>query len=139
MGGVDMMDRLLESYRPARTMKNWWFSLFVNIVNVSLVAAWQLFQRANPNSKITHLEFRSYITLVLIKSADQTRINRKTTMARELPVKIKTDKSDRESGPALQGRCVVCKRNIRLKCEKCGVKLRHDKGTVCFDVYHKNL
>ena len=132
MGGVDMMDRLLESYRPARTMKNWWFSLFVNIVNVSLVAAWQLFQRANPNSKITHLEFRSYITLVLIKSADQTRINRKRTMARELPVEIKTDKSDRESGPAFQGRCVVCKRNIRLKCEKCGLKLR-------FDVYHKNL
>ena len=73
------------------------------------------------------------------KSADQTRINRERTMARELPVEIKTDKSDDESGPALQGRCVLCKRNTRLKGQKCGVKLYHDKETVCFDVYHKNL
>ena len=73
------------------------------------------------------------------KSADQTRINRERTMARELPVEIKTDKSDDESGPALQGRCVLCKRNTRLKGKKCGVKLYHDKETVCFDVYHKNL
>ena len=106
---------------------------------MSVVAAWQLFQRANPNSKITHLEFRSYITLVLVKSADQTRINQKRTMARQLPVEIKTDKSDYESGPAFQGRCVVCERNTRLKSKKCVVKLHHDKGTVYFDVYHKNL
>ena len=139
MEGVDMMDRLLESYRPVTTMKTWWFSLFVNIVNVTVVAAWRLFQRANPNSEITHLEFRSCITMVLIKSADQTRINRERTMARELPVEIKIDKSDHESGPELQGRCVVCKRNTRLKCKKCGVNLHHDKGAVCFDVYHKNL
>ena len=25
MGGVDMMDRLLESYLPATTIKKWWF------------------------------------------------------------------------------------------------------------------
>ena len=31
MGGVDMMDRLLESYHPATIMKKWWFSLFVNM------------------------------------------------------------------------------------------------------------
>ena len=139
MGRVDMMDRLPESYRPPSTMKKCRFSLFVNIVNVSVVAAWRLFKRANPNSKVMHLEFRSYITLVLIKSADQTRINRERTMARELTVEIKTDKSDHKSGPALQGRCVVCKRNTRLKCKKCGLILHHDKGTVCFDVYHKNL
>ena len=60
-------------------------------------------------------------------------------MTRELPVEIKTDKSDHKSRPVLQGRCVVCKRNTRLKFKKCGLKLRHDKGTVCFDVYHKNL
>ena len=29
MGGVDMMDRLLESYLPATTIKKWWLSLFV--------------------------------------------------------------------------------------------------------------
>ena len=131
-----MMDRLLESYRQATAMKKWWLSLFVNIVNVSVAAAWRLFQNTNPNSKFTHLELHSYITLVLTKSANQTKINRERTMARELLVKIKTDKFDHESGTALQGRC---KRNTRLKCKNCGVRLYHDKGTVYFDVYHKNL
>ena len=52
MGRVDMMNRLLESYRPATAMKKWWFSLFVNIVNVIVVAAWRLFQTANTNSHL---------------------------------------------------------------------------------------
>ena len=55
---------------------------------------------------------------------DQTGINREKTMERESPVEIKTDKSDHDSGSA------VCKRNTRLKCKKCGVKLHHDKGAV---------
>ena len=59
-------EKLLKSYRPATTMKKWWFSLFVNKVNVSVVVTWWLFQGTNSNRKITHLEFRSYITLVLI-------------------------------------------------------------------------
>ena len=40
MGGADMMDRLLASYRPATTIKKWCFSPFINIVNLSVVAAW---------------------------------------------------------------------------------------------------
>ena len=39
-GGADMMDRLLESYRPATTIKKWCFSPFINIVNLRIVAAW---------------------------------------------------------------------------------------------------
>ena len=70
-----MMERLLESYCSATAMKKLWFSLFLIIVNVSVVAACPLFERANPNSKTMHLEFSSYITLALIKSANQTRIN----------------------------------------------------------------
>ena len=69
MGGVD----LIESYRPGTTMTEMF--LFVKILNVSVGAIWQLFQRANPDSKMTHLEIRTYITLVLIKSEYETSIN----------------------------------------------------------------
>lgn len=51
-------------------------------------------------------------------------------MVKKLSVVIKTDESDNESTPSLQGRCDVCKGKSRLKCKKCGVKLDHDKGTV---------
>ena len=60
-------------------------------------------------------------------------------MARELLVVIKTEKSDYKSASVRQGKYVVCKRNTKLKCKKCGVKLDHDKGTVSFDGNHKNL
>ena len=62
--GVDLIDRLLEFYRPG-----------TKILNVSVGAIWRLFQRANPDSKMTHLEICTYITLVLIKSEYETSIN----------------------------------------------------------------
>ena len=40
MSGVDLLDRLLQSYRPAIQMKKWWWAFFTNLLNVSVVAAW---------------------------------------------------------------------------------------------------
>ena len=67
------MDRLLESYHQGTTMKE--IFLFVKILNVRFEAIWRLFKRANPNSKMTHLEIHTYITLMLMESGDETRIN----------------------------------------------------------------
>ena len=39
MGGVDVMDRLLGSYRPLIRGKKWWWPLFTNALNISVVAA----------------------------------------------------------------------------------------------------
>ena len=64
---------MLESYRPGTTLTETF--LFVKILNVSVGAIWRFFQRANPDSKMTHLEIRTYITLVLIKSEHETSIN----------------------------------------------------------------
>ena len=102
MEGMEMMDGLLEYYHPGTTMKKWWFFLFVNILNVSLALTCSPFhlQCSNPDSKTTHFEIPNCITLVLIKSEDETRVNQEKTMARELPVVIKTDKSHNESAPA---------------------------------------
>ena len=58
------------------------------------------------------------------------RMTIRKTMARELSVVIKTDKSDKKSTSQRQGGCVVCKRETRLKCKKCSVKLDHYKVTV---------
>ncbi|KAJ4446621.1 hypothetical protein ANN_13318 [Periplaneta americana] len=42
MGGVDILDRLLSSYRPQLRSKKWWWNLFANAVNTAVVGAWQL-------------------------------------------------------------------------------------------------
>ena len=39
MGGVDVMDRLLGSYRPLIFGKKWYWPLIINAINVSVVAA----------------------------------------------------------------------------------------------------
>jgi len=42
MGGVDLMDRLLESYPPVIRGKKWYWPLFINLLNVSVVAVWRI-------------------------------------------------------------------------------------------------
>ena len=139
MGGVDMMDRLLQSYRPGITMKKWWWSLFINIVNLSVLAAWRLYQKSNPGNKMPHFEFRSYITHVLIKSTDETRTKRERTMAKELPSEVKGDGSGHIVEQTSQGRCVICRKNTRLQCAKCVKRLHNDKGKDCFYLYHVDM
>ena len=40
MGGVDVIDRLLGSYRPIIRDKKWYWPLIINAINISVVAAW---------------------------------------------------------------------------------------------------
>ncbi|KRY27820.1 PiggyBac transposable element-derived protein 3, partial [Trichinella spiralis] len=42
MGGVDILDKLLSSYRPRLRSKKWWWNLFSNALNRAVVAAWRL-------------------------------------------------------------------------------------------------
>ncbi|KRY24125.1 hypothetical protein T03_13122 [Trichinella britovi] len=42
MGGVDILDKLLSSYRPRLRSKKWWWNLFSNALNLAVVAAWRL-------------------------------------------------------------------------------------------------
>lgn len=41
MDGVDLMDRLLSSYRPRIKSGKWWWNLFINVLNMSVVAVWK--------------------------------------------------------------------------------------------------
>ena len=45
MGGVDLMDRLLSSYRLKIRGKKWYWPLFANYLNLTVVAAWRLIAR----------------------------------------------------------------------------------------------
>ncbi|KRX26744.1 PiggyBac transposable element-derived protein 3 [Trichinella nelsoni] len=39
MGGVDILDKLLSSYRPRLRSKKWWWNLFSNALNLAIAAA----------------------------------------------------------------------------------------------------
>ena len=45
------MDRLLGYYRPMIRGKKWWWPLVMNLVNVSIVAAWKLYSAIHPEER----------------------------------------------------------------------------------------
>ena len=66
MGGVDLMDRLLSSYRPMIRGKKWYWPLFINALNITIVAAWRA-HCAIEETPLSHLNFRREVTICLLK------------------------------------------------------------------------
>lgn len=71
MGGVDLMDRLLSSYLPRIKSKNWWWSLFINAIDIAVVTAWKVHCKVQHSSLIIngHLDFRCEIVTGLLKGS----------------------------------------------------------------------
>ena len=137
MGGADVMDRLLGTYRPMIRGKKWYWPLVINAINVSVVAAWRIHCNAVV-SPMNHLEFRREIAICLLKSPmeEQTKVTGGTLPS--LPKDIRFDQINHYKITTTQGRCKICQKNTRYKCQKCNVQLHSDKGAVCFDLYHGN-
>ena len=51
MGGVDLLDRFLRDYWPRLRSKKWWWCLFSNFLNMSVVAAWRLHKEIGGTQK----------------------------------------------------------------------------------------
>ena len=138
MGRQDLMDRLLGSYRPKIRGKKWWWPLMINLVNVSIVAAWKFYSALHPEERrMTHLEFRREIAIVLMRSSGSRRQSQGGKHA-DLPTDVRYDGYNHEPASCSQGRCVVCHKNTRSKCGKCNLRLHYSKGSMCFITYHKN-
>jgi hypothetical protein len=136
MGGVDLMDRLLAAFRPTIRGKKWWWPLFLNVVNVSVVAAWRLHCTIS-TQKMDHLAFLREITLCLLKTEmNEPRIQVGGGPHPALPDYLRFDGVGHHRMSCSQGRCRVCQANTRTKCGKCDARLHCDRGTVCFESYH---
>jgi hypothetical protein len=135
MGGVDVLDKLLGSYRPTIQGKKWWWPLFIHALNLSVVAAWRLYLHLHPSQKnLSHLDFRRHIALCLLKKTPRRSIMR--GQHSHFPIEIRYDGIAHDVVSTSQGRCVLCSTNTRSMCDKCGVRLHYSRGAVCFNVYH---
>ena len=137
MGGVDVMDRLLGSYRPIVRGKKWYWSLIINAINISVVAAWQV-HCAIQEKPMTHLEFRREITVCLLKIAMPQRRQIGGGRIQNLPNEVRIDGVGHCKLSTTQGRCKVCQKNTHYVCAKCNVRLHWDKSAVCFVIYHED-
>lgn len=131
MGGVDVMDRLLGSYRPRLRSKKWWWNLFSNGLNMALIAGWLLHCELHKgtDAAMTHIAFRRDVTMSLLQL--------KQKLAVRPGPRVHPRREDRKTDghyivSATQGRCAECKKNTTNQCQECKKRL-HKK---CFAAYH---
>lgn len=131
MGGVDLHDNGVANYRIRVMGKKWWWPLFINTIDSTLINAWKLYKTVNKNN-IAQLNFKSYIAVRLLKTREH--------VSRELPLvpprEIRIDSSGHViSRTDSRRRCRVCKSQTIYICERCKVYLHAD----CFRQYHLTL
>ena len=73
MGGVDLMDQMVASYRPSIRGKKWYWPLFTNALNVTVVAAWWIHCNI-AESPMSHLDFRRENAICLLKMSMVSRL-----------------------------------------------------------------
>ena len=130
MGGIDVCDKLLSSYRPRLRSRKWWWNLFSHIVNLSVVAAFKFYNHINSDG-VSHIVFRREIARALIK----VKCPRKRLGGRTAPPSkaVRFNEINHNLESVSQGRCSLCKKNTRLCCVKCGKRLHR----LCSKLYHK--
>ena len=135
MGGVDLMDRLLGSYRPRILGKKWYWPLFLNALNISVVAGWRIHTKFTDNN-LSHLEFRSKVSLCLFKSVPSSTSFKRPRMS-SFPDNVRFDGFEHNKVRYTQGRCIVCKKkNTMYQCARCLVHLHYDRDTSCNIIFH---
>jgi len=128
MGGVDLCDRLLSTYRPRIKGKKWW-NLFVNALNIAIIAAWKIHCKVLPSQHLTHLEFRHEVVAGLLKCISCGRLGGPTAA---VPSGVRYDGFEHYIESTSQGRCAYCAKNTMKRCVKCAKRLHE----ICFQLYH---
>lgn len=132
MGGVDRLDENLSLYRTSIRGKKWYFSLFIQCIDMAIQNAWQLHRLCEGN--MDHLAFKRYIAKALLLGNKKTT----ATFCKGRPRQnenqlIKYDRIEHWVIPQdKQTKCRHCHQKTTTRCEKCDIGL-HVK---CFKDYH---
>ncbi|KAH9375546.1 hypothetical protein HPB48_015040 [Haemaphysalis longicornis] len=84
MGGVDLLDQTTNNYRIGIRSKKWWWVLFTQMLNISVVNAWRIHQMSSEN-RLDLLTFTTLRTRHLLRLGVQNRNQRRT------PASVPTD------------------------------------------------
>ncbi|KAH9363196.1 hypothetical protein HPB48_017557 [Haemaphysalis longicornis] len=133
MGGVDLLDQTANNYSIGIRSKKWWWVLFTQMLNISMVNAWRIHQMSSEN-RLDLLTFTRLLTRHLLRLGVQNRNQRRT------PASVPTDiifdpRGHYPSNLGKQLRCKVCHMRAMWECEKCQCPLCLERG--CFKEFHE--
>lgn len=137
MGGTDLMDECISSYRVGIRSKKWYWNIFTWILDAAINNAWLLYRKRN--SKTTNLQFRRELVqvyLVRYGVAPKMPGPAKSATSRTLLPSVRSDGMHHYVAPCNRRRCagMNCKSFGRTMCIKCDVGL----CVPCFAKYHTN-
>ena len=129
MGGVDQLDGYLNNLRPCIGGKKWYWMQLINLVRLLQTAAFRLYNKLHPEKKVSQLCFlHSLVHQYVTFDRQQARLNISQ------PRLVSRDTNGHFLETHTQGRCKYCKKNCRLICNACNVRLHSQ----CFPLYHTN-
>ena len=155
MGGVDVLDGHVASYRISLRGKKWWWMHFVNSLDVLKSAAYSIYcisvsapirDRTVPDHKLTYLEFIRRIVIHYLRPRERVimrsePIKRKAIWKGDerVPKEIRLDGTGHwPKHVQTQKRCAVasCTGRSVWVCEKCNVGLCLGANKACYKIYH---
>ncbi len=131
MGWVNVCDQMLSTYRPRLRSRKWYWNIFAQLLNLSIVAGFRSYQYANPTSQVSHKDFRREVARTLVRI--QAPRKRKGGPTSPVPKAVRYDNVNHLLEQCPQGRCFLCKKNTRLNCIKCEKTLHKE----CSVQFHK--
>ena len=78
IGGADLFDQFVSTYRVRFKSKKWWWPLFAWVVNASTTNAWILF-RTVKKQNIGMLEFQREIVMTILASFGRNKLAKSQT------------------------------------------------------------
>lgn len=137
MGGVDLHDNAIANYRINIRGKKWWWPLFINMLDSSVVNAWKLHRLVYSDKPISQLDFRSELARSLMstnKRRAQSIRGRGSTSS--LPSSVRLDNVGHiieKNSENWRRRCRLCRSTTVFMCNKCRIPLHSN----CFKKYHE--
>ncbi|KAK2701959.1 hypothetical protein QYM36_019414 [Artemia franciscana] len=154
MGGVDLVDMLLELYRiDFKSRSKWYMRIFFFLFNLSVVNGWLLYRRclAAGQKPMNLLQFKTDVARALLSGSSLATPKRgrplsdaDTNSQKKRNYTCRPPDSTRLDGqghfPAWiesKQRCRVCvQAHFKVKCVKCEVSLCFTPNRNCFLTYH---
>ncbi|XP_064635763.1 piggyBac transposable element-derived protein 4-like [Lineus longissimus] len=140
MGGVDLMDQLLQYYEFPHWSHKWYTPIYHRIREVAVVNGFILYKKVNPQGKMTHLKFRQGVIDGLVQGLASTRKRRgRQSLAADRDLRLTERHFGWTPTKNYKPDCsVCCDRKIKRVqtsdgCKNCNKPMCWPE---CFEVYH---
>ena len=135
MGGVDLFDQSVCSYRIRLRSRKWYYPLISWCFNALMVNPWRFYQDLR-NQNMSLLQFTREVVMCLLAQhgSERKRAGHSAKVSHSQNITVRYDgiahwpiDTDIKGG-----RCSICSGRSKIRCKKCDVALH----VQCFETYH---